>query len=163
MRGNAPCSTSSSPTRTTCNATSPSGRRKLEEYLDSVREVESRISHAEKLAVDAPDPGVESPTGVPSDHEAYIQVMYDLLVLAFQTDTTRVATFLVASEGSNRPFPEIGISEGHHSLTHHQNRAEMIEKVALIDRFYINQFAGFLEKMEKTKDANGGRPCCKTP
>ena len=81
--------------------------------------------------------------------------MYDLLVLAFQTDTTRVATFLVASEGSNRPFPEVGVSEGHHSLTHHQNRAEMIEKVALIDRFYMTQFARFLEKMEKTKDANG--------
>jgi Protein of unknown function (DUF1552) len=133
----------------------PNDRRKLDEYLDSVREVEERITHAEKLAVDAPDPGVEAPAGVPSDHEAYIQVMYDLLVLAFQTDSTRVATFLVASEGSNRPFPEIGISEGHHSLTHHQNRSEMIEKVAQIDRFYVSQFARFLDKMEKTKDVDG--------
>ena len=81
--------------------------------------------------------------------------MYDMLVLAFQTDSTRVATFLLANEGSNRAFPEIGIAEGHHFLTHHRNQQDMIDKVAEIDLFYTKQFARFLEKMAATKDADG--------
>ena len=81
--------------------------------------------------------------------------MFDMLVLAFQTDSTRVATFLLANDGSNRSFPEIGISEGHHYLTHHQNKQDMIEKVAEIDLWYMQQFAKFLEKMEQTKDVDG--------
>jgi hypothetical protein len=81
--------------------------------------------------------------------------MYDMLVLAFQTDSTRVATFLVANEGSNRSFLEIGIPEGHHYLTHHQNKQDMIDKVAEIDLFYMRQLARFLEKMDQTKDVDG--------
>jgi hypothetical protein len=134
---------------------SPSDRRKLDEYLTSVREVESRITHAEKLGQNAPDPAVDTPPGIPSDAEAYLQLMFDMLVLIFQTDTTRVATFLLANEGSNRAFPEIGISEGHHYLTHHRNQTDMVEKVAMIDRWYVGQFAKFLEKMEKTRDVDG--------
>jgi hypothetical protein len=78
-----------------------------------------------------------------------------MLLLAFQTDSTRVATFLLAHDGSNRPFGEIGIFEGHHDLSHHQNRSEWIEKIAQIDRFYVQQFARFLQKMDQTKDSDG--------
>jgi hypothetical protein len=81
--------------------------------------------------------------------------MFDMLLLAFQTDSTRIATFLLANEGSNRAFPEIGIAEGHHYLTHHQNKQEMISKVADIDLFYMKQFARFIEKMEQTQDVDG--------
>jgi hypothetical protein len=77
------------------------------------------------------------------------------MMLSFQTDSTRVATFLLANEGSNRTFPEINIAEGHHFLTHHMGKQEMISKVAEIDLFYMNQFAKFLEKMEQAKDVDG--------
>ncbi|MCA1685565.1 MAG: DUF1552 domain-containing protein, partial [Planctomycetia bacterium] len=110
---------------------------------------------AERFGDKAPDPDVATPPGIPADFEAYIQVMFDMLVLAFQTDSTRVATFLLANEGSNRPFPEIGIAEGHHSLTHHGNQKDMIDKVASIDRWYVAQFARFLDKLEQTKDTDG--------
>ena len=75
--------------------------------------------------------------------------------MPFKPDSTRLATFLLANEGSNRPFPEIGIAEGHHSLTHHMNKQDMIEKVAQIDLWYVKQFARFLEKMDQTKDVDG--------
>lgn len=81
--------------------------------------------------------------------------MYDMLLLAFQTDSTRVATLLLAHDGSNRSFGEIGIFEGHHDLSHHQNRAEMIQKVSEIDRWYVRQFAGFLERLRTTPDVDG--------
>ena len=130
-------------------------RDKLDEFLTSVRAVEARIAQAERFDAKAPDPDVETPPGIPGDFESYIQIMFDMLVLAFQTDSTRVATFLLANEGSNRPFPEIGIAEGHHSLTHHGNQKEMIDKVASIDRWYVSHFARFLDKLEQTKDTDG--------
>ncbi|HEY2951403.1 MAG TPA: DUF1552 domain-containing protein [Verrucomicrobiae bacterium] len=129
-------------------------KQKLDEYLFSVREIEKRIETAEKFG-DAPDPAVATPSGIPPAYEDYLQVMYDMLILAFQTDSTRIATFLTANEGSNRSFSEIGIAEGHHYLTHHQNKQDMIDKVAEIDLFYMRQFARFLEKMEATKDVDG--------
>ncbi|HMJ91126.1 MAG TPA: DUF1552 domain-containing protein, partial [Candidatus Acidoferrum sp.] len=129
-------------------------KQKLDEYLVSVREIEQRIQKAERFGK-APDPQIVTPDGVPAGFEDYIQVMFDMLVLAFQTDSTRIATFLLANEGSNRAFPEIGISEGHHHLTHHQGKTEMIDKVAAIDLFYMQQFGKFLEKMERTKDTDG--------
>src|SRR5205823_9074770 len=101
------------------------------------------------------DPNQPTPDGVPKSYSDYIQVMFDMMLLAFQTDSTRVATFLLANEGSNKSFEEIGIAEGHHFLTHHQNNKDMIEKVAKIDLFYTQQLARFLEKMEMTKDVDG--------
>lgn len=86
--------------------------------------------------------------------------MFDMMILAFQTDSTRIATFLLANEGSNRPFPELGIAEGHHYLTHHQNKQDKIEKVAQIDRWYVRQFARFLEKLEQTQDVDGQSLLC---
>ncbi|HEV3007353.1 MAG TPA: DUF1552 domain-containing protein, partial [Pirellulales bacterium] len=133
------------------------GRRdgdKLDQYLTGVREIESRIEKAEKFG-DAKDPGVDTPAGIPADYEQHVQLMFDLLLLAFQSDSTRVATLLLAHDGSNRPFDQIGIVEGHHDLTHHQNRPEWIQKVAEIDRWYVGQFARFLEKLQKTDDVDG--------
>jgi len=129
-------------------------KQKLDEYLVSVREIEQRIQRAEQFG-QTPDPSVATPDGIPAGFEDYVQIMFDMLVLAFQTDSTRVATFLLANEGSNRPFPEIGIAEGHHSLTHHMNKQEMMEKVAQIDLWYVKQLAKFLQKMQETKDIDG--------
>lgn len=131
-----------------------SDRHKLDEYLTSVRAIESRIQRAEQFGK-SPDPDVPTPDGVPAGFEDYIQVMFDLMFLAFQTDSTRVATFLLANEGSNRAFPEIGIAEGHHHLTHHLNKQDMIDKVSEIDLFYAKQLGRFLDKMQAAKDVDG--------
>jgi hypothetical protein len=127
---------------------------KLDEYLTGVREIETRIQQAERFGA-AKDPGVETPPGIPADRAQHIQLMYDMMVLAFQTDSTRVATLLLAHDGSNRSFPEIGIPEGHHDLSHHFNSEEKIRKVAEIDRWYVTQFARFLARLEATKDVDG--------
>jgi hypothetical protein len=127
---------------------------KLDQYLTGIREIETRIEQAEKFS-EVRDPGINTPAGVPTNHADYVQLMYDMLVLAFQTDSTRVATFLLAHDGSNRSFSEIGISEGHHDLSHHQNKEDRVKKVAQIDLWYAKQFAKFLQKMEDTKDPDG--------
>ena len=128
--------------------------RKLDEYLTSVREVEKRIERAETRG-ESPDPDLDTPSGVPASFREHMRLMYQMILLAFQTDSTRVATFLLANDGANRTFPEIDIVEGHHYLTHHQNKKDMIAKVAEIDRFYLAQFAWFLEQLEQTKDIDG--------
>jgi hypothetical protein len=127
---------------------------KLDEYLTSVRQVEARIQKSESFGP-ARDPDRETPTGIPPDYAEYLQTMMDLLVLAFQTDSTRVATLLLAHDGSNRSFSDIGISEGHHDLSHHQDKEDRIQKVAQIDAWYAKQFAKFLEKLQNTKDVDG--------
>ena len=130
-------------------------KQKLDDYLTSVREIEQRIQKSERFGA-IPDPSVETPAGIPASFEEYIQIVYDMMILAFQTDSTRIATFLLAYEGSNRTFKdELGFAEGHHYLTHHQRRQEMIDKVKEIDLWYAKQFARFLEKMEQTKDVDG--------
>jgi hypothetical protein len=129
-------------------------KQKLDEYLASVREIEQRIEKAESFGKVA-DPDLPTPAGVPTKYSEYIQVMFDMMLLAFQTDSTRIATFLLANEGSNKSFQEIGIPEGHHDLTHHQNNSEKIKKVTEIDLFYTTQLARFFEKMEATKDVDG--------
>ncbi|MBN8249929.1 MAG: DUF1552 domain-containing protein, partial [Verrucomicrobia bacterium] len=127
---------------------------KLDQYLTGVREVERRIEHAERFG-EVRDPGGDAPSGVPASHAEHLRIMYDMLLLAFQSDSTRVATLLLAHDGSNRSFGEIGISEGHHDLSHHQNRPEMVAKVASIDRWYVTQFAGFLERLKAVRDTDG--------
>ena len=128
--------------------------KKLDQYLGGVREIETRIEKAERFG-EVRDPNVETPAGIPTDYAEYVQLMFDMLVLAFQTDSTRVATLMLAHDGSNRSFDHIGISEGHHDLTHHQNRPDWIEKVADIDLWYVRQFARFLEKLQGTADVDG--------
>lgn len=129
-------------------------RDKLGQYLDGVRSIETRIERAEHLAP-VKDPGWETPTGIPPDYAEYIQVMFDLMALAFQTDSTRVASFCLAHDGDNRSFSEIGIPEGHHDLSHHEGKPDRIKKVAEIDRWYVAQFARFLQKLEAMKDVDG--------
>ena len=129
-------------------------KQKLDQYLTSVREVETRLVKEEQFG-EVEDPKVDTPPGVPADHGDYVQLMFDMLILAFQTDSTRIATFLLAHDGSNRSFDEIGIFEGHHDLTHHQNRSEWIEKVADIDLWYARQFARFLDKLRAVRDHDG--------
>jgi hypothetical protein len=129
-------------------------REKLDEYLESVRDIETRIERAERFGA-APDPGMESPAGIPPSFEDHMRLMYRMLVLAFQTDSTRVATFLLAHDGSNRPFGDIGIPEGHHYLSHHGNRQDMMDKIGDIDLWYMRQFAWFLEQLDQTQDVDG--------
>src|SRR5436305_1816309 len=129
-------------------------RQKLDDYLTSVRDVEKRIERAERFGA-TPDPAAATPAGIPAGFAEHMQIMYSLLVLAFQTDSTRVATLLLAHDGSNRAFPEIGIPEGHHFLSHHQGKADRLEKVAQIDLFYMQEYARFLDKLEQSKDVDG--------
>jgi hypothetical protein len=129
-------------------------RSKLDQYLTGVREIERRIQKAERFG-EAKDPAVKSPGGIPADFGEHIQLMYDMVILAFQTDSTRIATLLLAHDGSNRSFDQIGISEGHHDLTHHRNLKSWIDKVADIDLWYVRQFARFLEKLQQAKDPDG--------
>jgi hypothetical protein len=129
-------------------------RDKLEQYLTGVRELEARLQKIETLG-QAGVPSVQTPPGIPADYAEHIQLMFDLLTLAFETDSTRVATFLLAHDGSNRSFAEIGVPEGHHDLSHHANDTEKIQKVSDIDRWYVGQFAQFLQKLERVKDLDG--------
>lgn len=128
-------------------------RRKLDEYMSAVREMEVRIEHAEAHAKKLPD--MEAPSGVPGSYKEHIRLLYDLMAVAFETDTTRISTFMMAHDGSNRNFDEVGVREGHHELSHHQRNADKMEKIAKIDKFYVEQFAYFLEKMKNAKDASG--------
>jgi hypothetical protein len=129
-------------------------RSKLDQYLTGVREVESRIQKAERFGANV-DPDQATPSGIPTLHAEYVELMYDMMLLAFRTDSTRVATFVLGHDGDNRSFSEIGISEGHHDLSHHQNNRERVDKVAQIDRWYAEQFGKFLERMEATPDIDG--------
>jgi len=127
---------------------------KLDEYMTGVREIERRIEKAERFGLpEAPDVAV--PEGVPSSYEEHIRLMMDMMVLAFETDSTRVATFLLAHDGSNRNFSEIGVSDGHHSVSHHRQNPQALEKLAKIDLFYSRQFAYFLHQLKSRKDADG--------
>jgi hypothetical protein len=133
------------------------GRRdgqKLEEYLTSVREIEQRIEMAERFG-ELPDQEMELPDGVPENIDERLRLMYDLLAVAFQTDSTRIATLIMAHEGSNRSFPDIGVAQGHHNLSHHQGREENLAKIALIDKFYMSHFGRFLDKLAATEDLDG--------
>jgi hypothetical protein len=129
-------------------------RRKLDQYLSGVREIEGRIEQAERFGP-VEDPGIDTPPGVPPDFAEYVRLMFDMVLLAFQTDSTRVATLLLSHDGSNRSFDFIGVPEGHHDLSHHQNRQEWIDKIADIDRWYVQRFAAFLTRLRETPDADG--------
>jgi hypothetical protein len=129
-------------------------RSKLDQYLTGVREVETRIQKAERFGPNI-DPEQATPSGIPSLHAEYVELMYDMMLLAFRTDSTRVATFVLGHDGDNRSFSDIGISEGHHDLSHHQNNHERLEKVAQIDRWYAEQFGKFLQRMDAIPDVDG--------
>jgi hypothetical protein len=132
----------------------PTDRRKLDEYLYGVRDIEKRIEHAEKNARDVlPDMAV--PEGVPAEFAEHVRLMFDLMTVAFQTDSTRIATFMIGREGSNRTYREIGVPDPHHGISHHRNNAALIEKLAQINRYHMEQFAYFINKLAATPDGDG--------
>lgn len=132
----------------------PEDQQRIEEYQNAVRDVERRIQKAEQSAGDQL-PDVERPVGVPASYRDHARLMFDLQKLALQGDMTRVITFQMARETSNRTYPEIGVMEPHHPLTHHGNDPEMIAKVAEINRFHVSLFSEFLQVLGRTPEAGG--------
>jgi len=128
-------------------------RRKIDEYFTSVRELELRIERTAKAVKETPNFTV--PAGIPSDFQEYVRVMFDLLVLAFQTDCTRVSTFMLGNAGSNRAYRMVGVKEGWHSLSHHGGKEEKILQIKKIDKYLVRQFAYFLKKLQSVKEGNG--------
>jgi hypothetical protein len=129
-------------------------RRKIDEYLTGVRDIEKRIQSSAKESRHLTPP-VEPPSGIPADFAEYVKLMYDLQVAAFQTDLTRVASLMVGREGSLRVYPEIGVPDSHHPLTHHRGNPEWIEKVVKINHFHVEMLAYFLGKLKATPDGDG--------
>jgi hypothetical protein len=130
-------------------------QEKLNEYFTSVRELEKRIEREEKMRDVTPN--LNSPVGIPENYREHLRLMFDMMVLAFQSDSTRISSFLLAHDGSNRSFRDIGVPEGHHALSHHKNDPEKINKLAKIDHFYSEQFAYFINKLSNTKEVDGSR------
>lgn len=136
---------------------STSDQQKLDEYLTSIREIEQRIERAEKPGslTDELIANYQHPEGIPDSAEGHLRLLGDMLVLAFQTDVTRVATFMFANAGSNRAYREIGVQEGHHELSHHQNNVEKLDKIKEINRFHVQQFAYILERLKAIPEGDG--------
>jgi hypothetical protein len=130
-------------------------QRKLDEYLNAVRELETRIARADKGSASESTAGMKAPTGIPKDYGEHIRLMEDLLVLAFQGDVTRVSTMVIANEGSNRSYAFIDVPEGHHDLSHHGNDAKKLDKIKKINRFHVTQFAHLLERLKGIKEGEG--------
>jgi hypothetical protein len=130
-------------------------RTKMNEYLETVREVERRIQKAEADTADNPLPDLDRPVGVPAAYADHARLMFDLQVLALQGDVTRVITFQLARETSNRTYPEIGVPDPHHPLSHHGNDPEKIARMAKINEFHVSLFAEFLAKLKATPEGNG--------
>jgi hypothetical protein len=129
-------------------------RGKVEEYLTSVRELEQRLAKAERAPTDAPA-DFARPTGIPKDYQEHVRLMCDLMVLAFQADATRIATFVYSNEASNRSYPSLGVPEGHHTLSHHAGDPEKHKKLRVINRFHLEQFAAFLGKLKAIPEGDG--------
>ena len=132
----------------------PADRTKVNDYLESLRDVERRIQKAEEQTA-TEGPGVDRPAGVPDGFQPHVQLLYDLQLLAYQSDLTRVITFMYGREQTGRPYPQIGIPEPHHSLTHHQNDPVKMEKCTIIQQYHVKLFAAYLEKLRATPDGDG--------
>jgi hypothetical protein len=130
-------------------------RAKLTEYLDAVRDIERRIQKAEEQNATMKMPIMERPMAAPEEFVDHARLMMDLMVVAWQTDMTRVTSFMLAREGSNRSYREIGVSDGHHSCTHHQNDPEKIAKTVKINEHHVRQFAYLVNKLKNTPDGDG--------
>jgi len=127
---------------------------KIEEYFTSVRDIESRLERMEESEAKLVKMG-QKPTGVPSDYGEHVRLMGDMMILAFQADLTRISTFMFANEGSNRNYRNIGISDGHHDISHHGKQAEKLEKKRQIDRFHVEQLAYILNRMRSIREVEG--------
>ena len=133
----------------------PSDRTRISEYLDAVREVERRIQMAEEQNANSTLPVPDRPIGIPSKYDDHLKLLYDLQWLAFQGDLTRVFSLMYGRELNSRSYPEIGISEPHHGLSHHGDKPEQIEKFSKLNQFQVDLFAYFLEKLKSTPDGDG--------
>jgi hypothetical protein len=132
----------------------PNDRRKLDEYLTSIREIEQRIEKAEKDLTGL-TPSISNPPGPPELDADYVNLMFDLQLIAFQTDSTRIVTMMMGREGSMRTYPEIGVPDPHHPLTHHRGNPEWIERVTKVNTLHMELFAGFIGKLKETPDGDG--------
>jgi hypothetical protein len=132
-----------------------SDRAAINDYMESVREVERRVQRmsVEGSATDVPIPA--APTGIPYSYEEHVMMMYDLMVLAYQADVTKVVSYMLAREISNRTYPQVGVSDGHHAISHHSNQAAKMDKCAKIQTYHTTLFGRFLDKMAATKDGDG--------
>jgi len=130
-------------------------KRKLEEYVEGIRDIERRISKAEEQSATMKMPVMERPTGIPDTFEEHTKLMSDLIVIAFQTDMTRVVTYMMAREGSNRSYREIGVPDGHHSLSHHMLDPDKMAKVQKIDQLHVKAFSYLVSRMQATPDGDG--------
>jgi hypothetical protein len=133
----------------------PSDRQTMTQYLENIREIERRIQRAEQSQGDQEILLPARPAGVPFDFEEHVRLMYDLMVLAYQANVSRVITFMVSREVSNRTYPQVDVSDGHHAISHHQNRAEKMEKNVRIQTFNVGMFTEFVEKMKSIPDGDG--------
>jgi hypothetical protein len=140
-------------TRNLVKTLGPADRRKMDEYLVAVREIERRIETAEKDNRQI-KPGIDKPGGIPFTFPEYAKLMYDLTLVAFQADLTRVATLVVGREGSTRVYSEIGIPDPHHPLTHHRNNQDWIEKITQINTFHIDLLSYFFKRLKSTTDGD---------
>jgi hypothetical protein len=127
---------------------------RVNDYLESLRDVERRIQKAEEQS-GREGPDVDQPAGVPDGFEPHVQLLYDLQLLAYQSDLTRVITFMYGREQTDRPYPQIGIPDPHHSITHHQNDPAKMEKCTVIQKYHVTLFAKYLEKLRATADGDG--------
>jgi hypothetical protein len=127
-------------------------QRKLDEYFTSVRELEQRLQREETRLSEVPEYDV--PAGIPKELETHIQLMYDVMVLAFQTDSTRISTFMLANAGSNRSYPMVEVKGGHHSLSHHRNDKQKVEDITKIDTFLVSQFGYFLDRLRSVREGD---------
>jgi hypothetical protein len=134
---------------------STNDQRKLDQYFSAIRDIEKRIEQAAKLPEPKLPAGVTSPQGIPKDLTEHIRLMADLMVLAFQADVTRVCTFVLANEGSNRPYPFIGVSDGHHDLSHHGNDPKKKDKIRQINEYHTTQLAYLLGRLKSIKEGDG--------
>lgn len=140
--------------RTLTSSLGPADRRKLDEYLTSIRSIEQQIEKAERENAQI-DPGMDKPYGTPTDFAEHFRLMTDMITVAFQADLTRIVTFLVTHEGTSRAYREIGIADGHHPLTHHRNQPELMDKVARINRYHMEQFAKWVGKLRNAQEGDG--------
>jgi hypothetical protein len=132
----------------------PQDNLKIDEYADAVRDVERRIQKAEEQ-IDVELPFFEAPEGAPASYEEHMELMFDLQLLAFQADLTRVSSFMLGKEQSARPYPQIGVPDAHHPLSHHNNVPGLIERMSKINRYHIELVSRYLAKLRETPDGDG--------
>ena len=131
-------------------------QQKISDYLENVREIERRLQQAEnQIARNADLEIPDAPAGIPFEYEEHLDLMFELMTLAFQTETTRVSTFMMARELSNRTYPQVGVNEGHHATSHHQNNPEKMAKNTLIQTYHVTRFREFVDKLAAIREGGG--------